>query len=506
MIIVGFIVAAVDHYPKSTAMSDFIVISGLIFAVAFCIEMFIKIVSEGLKGFFKSRWNRFDFLITTLNLIGMIMELAFSTSTFVTVFRLLRCIRLLRLVRKSRTLQGVLKRILLALFALKNTVAILFLIYFIFGVMGMRMFGRVSWGEHINQRQNFGDIVDAMLIMFRCSTGGEWLQLVEAVGQASPKCDSQLDGCVTPVVAQIYFIVFEVIAQYIFINLFTSVIFDIFTETDEVAQTVNDFEAGQFIKLWTCFDPEGTYRIESRYLVSFLRGIPRQCILSLGHIHETRRRQHEIQFLKNLPLEELNGKIELQDVIRSLLQKTYQEMMVERSQKLLAEANNGGDEEKEMTEVPNPSGANGHSEEAAQAKPSLSHDAERALKRNSDKVFRRKTRDLHRPLGEGVPVAKRYAINVIEQYFLQCRERQNEHKEIQAETLEMRKQMDQFQKEFERRTQRDMEMARDRGSHYVDEVDLEEEDDRRYRKGKAPGKHWQKVRNVVADNVDPASL
>lgn len=67
----------------------------------------MKIVAYGLKGYFYSGWNKFDFFVVSTSILDIVMaQLGSSSLTFLKVgpqiarvFRVLRVTRLLRLVK-----------------------------------------------------------------------------------------------------------------------------------------------------------------------------------------------------------------------------------------------------------------------------------------------------------------------------------------------------------------------------------------------------------------------
>jgi hypothetical protein len=55
-----------------------------------------------------------------------------------------------------------------------NVLALLMLVFFIFAVLGVTMFGKIEEGNIINEYFNFANFGMAMIIIFRMSTGEDW--------------------------------------------------------------------------------------------------------------------------------------------------------------------------------------------------------------------------------------------------------------------------------------------------------------------------------------------
>jgi hypothetical protein len=48
------------------------------------------------------------------------------------------------------------------------------LLFFIYAVAGMSLFGSVKWGEYLGRRANFSTFPAALLTLFRMLTGENW--------------------------------------------------------------------------------------------------------------------------------------------------------------------------------------------------------------------------------------------------------------------------------------------------------------------------------------------
>jgi len=59
-----------------------------------------------------------------------------------------------------------------------NVIALLFLVYFIFSILGVFLFGDITRGVVIDDVNNFKDFHHAFLLLFRCSTGEDWYKVM----------------------------------------------------------------------------------------------------------------------------------------------------------------------------------------------------------------------------------------------------------------------------------------------------------------------------------------
>ena len=97
--------------------------------------------------------------------------------------------RLLKLIKSMRGLQKLIETLIFTLPSLMNVAALLFLVFFIYAVLGgsylnefdlevfiLRDVHKISYlDDSYNNFDNFGN---ALLILFRCSTGEDWPKIM----------------------------------------------------------------------------------------------------------------------------------------------------------------------------------------------------------------------------------------------------------------------------------------------------------------------------------------
>lgn len=426
-IFINFLVMAIEEYPQSPSMTLFGSVTNIFFTSIFVTEVVLRSISESPKRYIASRWNRFDLVVVALSLVALVFELLFASATFVTSFRSMRTIRLLRLLRKSRILQAVLRKFLVALYSLTNIGGILFLLIFCYGLVGMKLFGRVVRDGVITHRANFENIFTAFLMMLRVATGGNWSDVLNSCNQTefNGYCLVRLGNCGISIGSQLFFTTFMIATNFVLLNVFVAVILDIFTRMTGESEMLTGWEASQFMKLWFHFDPERTYRMESRFLLTFLRHIPHSCVIGMGAIPSRRRLQHEFVFVESLGLDEYDGKIELQDLINALCSRGFR-----RPHNLLGKPMTGGadsiaeDDEMVVTK-------------------DLPLNAQRTLKDKMDRHFRRQQRDRFKPTNARVfPVAHRVAVQIIEAHYIRRKEIRRYFASIRAANMKRRQEIE----------------------------------------------------------------
>ncbi len=114
------------------------------FAGLFTLEALFKIIAYG-PSYFRDNWNKFDFLVVSLTLIGVILDLSTSIQFGgkITLMRACRCIRVFRLINRARVLKIIVDTFIISLPALGNIGGLLLLIIYVYSIFGVQMFSGI---------------------------------------------------------------------------------------------------------------------------------------------------------------------------------------------------------------------------------------------------------------------------------------------------------------------------------------------------------------------------
>ena len=107
------------------------------FAVIFTIEMTLKILAFGWKGYFYDGWNILDFVLVVIS----ITSLASAGASSVRALRVLRALRPLRAVKKWESMRAVVNAMLAALPSLFHVLVVCMLSWLSFSILGVQLFG-----------------------------------------------------------------------------------------------------------------------------------------------------------------------------------------------------------------------------------------------------------------------------------------------------------------------------------------------------------------------------
>ena len=104
-------------------------------------------------------------IVESLNKTGIII-----TPNLLRVVRVFRIGRLLRFFQKAKGIQRLVFSLLVSLPALLNVGAILFLIMFIYALIGMSFFAHVKKTSALSEIDNLETFLNSMLLIFRLMT------------------------------------------------------------------------------------------------------------------------------------------------------------------------------------------------------------------------------------------------------------------------------------------------------------------------------------------------
>jgi len=145
----------------------------------FIVEIIIKFKEFGIKNYFKSNWNKFDFTLVALSLptlIAFIGNVEVTSFSFLLVFRVMRVFKSFRFLKFIPGIEHLVKGISRALKA-SIVVLIGFVIYiFIIGIFSFYLFKEVS-------PVYFGNPLNSLYSIFKIFTVEGWYEIPEQLTQ-----------------------------------------------------------------------------------------------------------------------------------------------------------------------------------------------------------------------------------------------------------------------------------------------------------------------------------
>jgi hypothetical protein len=220
--------------------------------VLFSLEALVKMIGLHVRGYFSSPWNWLDFFIVIISIVSLAV-----TSGNLQALRALRTLRALRALRAISRWEGmrlVVSALLKSMPSVLNVLLVCGLIWLIFGIMGVQIFGgkfarcldsegellpvaavsdkaaclalAANGTEWVNTEINFDHVPNAILALLQVATFEGWMEVmasaVDARGiEKQPQQEYQF-------AAYFYFVAFIVAGTFFTLNLFVGVIIDNF--------------------------------------------------------------------------------------------------------------------------------------------------------------------------------------------------------------------------------------------------------------------------------------
>lgn len=314
IIVLNAVAMASEHYEQSDALTDALAGASYFFAAVFVGEAALKLYAMYPSAYFSERWNCFDFFCVATTLIGFVAGIGGGAS----VLRVLRLARVFRLVRNLKGLRMLFNTLIISLPGLLNIGALLFLLFFVYAVLGMHLFGKVKFGENLNKDANFRNFGEAMLLLSRMATGEAWNSVMYDC-MIDSDCDSDADcaigECCGSASAPLYFITFIIFGSFVTLNLLIAVVLDNFSSnTEEEGVSVTEEDIMDFAEGWKKLDPHATGFIPLTRLVNLLKlvGTP------LGVRGTRLSRLGILRFQKSLNLRCDSNYLHYQDVLSAM--------------------------------------------------------------------------------------------------------------------------------------------------------------------------------------------
>nr|XP_005989524.1 PREDICTED: voltage-dependent L-type calcium channel subunit alpha-1C [Latimeria chalumnae] len=310
LILLNTICLAMQHHGRSSSFNDAMDVLNMVFTGLFTVEMVLKLIAFKPRGYFSDPWNVFDFLIVigsiidvilseinhyfcdawntfdALIVVGSIVDIAITevnptehaTSSpnamdsednsriSITFFRLFRVMRLVKLLSRGEGIRTLLWTFIKSFQALPYVALLIVMLFFIYAVIGMQMFGKIALDDEsqINRNNNFQTFPQAVLLLFRCATGEAWQEIMLACmpkrrcdpESESPNSSSDEDTSCGSSFAIFYFVSFYMLCAFLIINLFVAVIMDNFDYLTRDWSILGPHHLDEFKRIWAEYDPE----------------------------------------------------------------------------------------------------------------------------------------------------------------------------------------------------------------------------------------------------------
>ncbi|XP_048587790.1 voltage-dependent P/Q-type calcium channel subunit alpha-1A isoform X2 [Nematostella vectensis] len=296
LIALNTLILMMKFYQEPTLYRYYLDLFNSIFTFMFTAEALLKLIAFR-TNYFRDNWNVFDFVVVLGSLLDFVLDKALEGNEMPfdpSLFRLFRAARLIKLLRQGYTIRILLWTFLQSFKALPYVGMLIGLLFFIYAVIGMQLFGQIgknndSKGEPwtaISGDNHFQSFFPAIQVLFRSATGENWhvIMLACTSGAACEvRANKPADETCGSNVAYVYFVSFIFFCSFLLLNLFVAVIMDNFEYLTRDESILGPHHLDEFVRVWSEYDPGATGRIKHTEVCQLLRqmsppvGIGKKC-------------------------------------------------------------------------------------------------------------------------------------------------------------------------------------------------------------------------------------
>jgi Ion transport protein len=232
-------ILALDKYPlwdpQSSANFDLV---NFAFTMFFTMEMVLKLLGSGVRGYFRDKLNAFDCFVVTISVLDVSINppadissggMHIGATGVASVFRMLRLFRIFRLARNWPSFGRLLSTIIKTLKDLANFTLLLIIVIYVFALVGLQLFAnrlRFDVRTHLAvmnvtcgacstieiPRSNFDTLQYSMMSVFQSISTANWNNIMYDARRARGTT------------GEVYCISLMVIGWLIVLNLFVSIL------------------------------------------------------------------------------------------------------------------------------------------------------------------------------------------------------------------------------------------------------------------------------------------
>lgn len=267
LLVVHLIILIVEFYPEPDWWDQTREFVFLLFTLILLANIIIRIVGLSWNRFRRSTWDLYSLVAVSGCLVTSILRLITRNVREIDMLHKLFMVSLvLLLIPRNNQLDQLLKTAAASFPLIANLLATWFVLFLVFAIAFTQTFSLTRFGESMNSNTNFRNVPKALVLLFRCSIGEGWNEVMEDFATIEPPyCVSDGDfynsDCGSASWARALFVSWNIISMYIFVSLFVSLIFESFSyvyQRSSGLSVVTRDEIRRFKQAWADFDPQGT--------------------------------------------------------------------------------------------------------------------------------------------------------------------------------------------------------------------------------------------------------
>lgn len=309
----------------------------ILFILIYVCNSIIRILGLGWSRFRRSSWDLYALacvigcFATTVVAVGTTHQ----DETVAQVNKFFLVAFLLCLIPRNDALDQLFKTAAASLPVISNLLATWLVMFLVFAIAFTQAFSLTRFGGEATSDMNFRTVPKALILLFRCSFGEGWNEIMEDFAEIEPPLcvddeDFFYSDCGSKPWARFLFVAWNILSMYIFVNLFISLIYESFSyvyQRSTWVAAVDRDEIRRFKEAWRSVDPAGTGAISKEVfprLLGELSGVFQMRIYdqedSVHSIMDDVRNDSKGARHSSMVLSNNNGEIDLDKLNRRLAQ------------------------------------------------------------------------------------------------------------------------------------------------------------------------------------------
>lgn len=266
--------------PDEKHTVSFASISAYLTSVFF-VEVVMKMIAFTPRGYWQSRRNRYDLVVTVIGCIWGLMHFLFMGNISHTFGFIVVILRFFTITGKHATLQMLMLTVVVSVAKSFFIILGLFVLVLFYSFMGVQLFGSVKFGENLSRQANFKSAKLGIITMFRIVTGEDWYRMMHDCMIGEPYCTRGKNvwetDCGNFGISFVFFSSFYIIITHMVLNLLVAIImenFSLFYSSEEDA-LLSYTDIRNFQNTWNMVDAQqrGTIPVRRvKFILRLLKG------------------------------------------------------------------------------------------------------------------------------------------------------------------------------------------------------------------------------------------
>ena len=232
LVALNTIIIASVHHNMPTIWKNFNRTAEYVFLGLFTLELLLKLYGLGMRTYFRSSFNKFDFIVITGSLFEVIYgwfnpDVSFGFS----VLRALKLLRIFKITSAWSSLRNLVVSLMSSLKSIVSLIFLLFLFLIVFALLGMQAFGGRFIFDGEVPPSNFDRFASAILTVFQILTGEDWNMVMYDGVRAWSDGESDM-----AMFWSIYFVVLVLFGNYTLLNVFLAIAVDNLANAQELTK------------------------------------------------------------------------------------------------------------------------------------------------------------------------------------------------------------------------------------------------------------------------------